>query len=85
MKNFGQIKNVLLIGGGYLMYYFAKIAKESKLNVISILSPRHSAEIITKGKSLESLLRKESKFYKLKSLGKKEINKISINNNKKRL
>ena len=81
MKNFGQIKNVLLIGGGYLMYYFAKIAKESKLNVISIVSPRHSAEIITKGKSLESLLRKESKFYKLKSLGKKEINKILINNN----
>ena len=81
MKNFGQIKNVMLIGGGYLMYYFAKIAKESKLNVISITSPRHSIEIITKGKSLESLLRKESKFYKLKSLGKKEINKILINNN----
>ena len=33
MKNFGQIKNVLLIGGGYLMYYFAKIAKERELSM----------------------------------------------------
>ena len=38
MKNFGQIKNVMLIGGGYLMYYFAKIANYHKLPYKSVLA-----------------------------------------------
>ena len=80
MKNFGKIKNVLLIGGGYLMYYFAKIAKKKGLNVISIIAPRHSKEIIFNNNNLESVLKKESKVFKLKIFGNKEISKILFNN-----
>jgi methionyl-tRNA formyltransferase len=76
MINFGKISTVLLLGGGELMYYFAKIAKKNKLKVISVIAPRHAKEVIADKKNLESLLREEGLVFKFDKIDKKKIKNI---------
>lgn len=76
MINFGKISKVLLIGGGYLMYKFAKMAKDKNLKVVSIIAPRHAKEIIENKKNLEILLKQIGPVFKLNNIDEKKIGNI---------
>jgi len=76
MINFGKTNTVLLVGGGELMYYFAKLAKKNKLKVISVIAPRHAKEIIENKKNLEILLKKVGLVFKVSKIERKFLKKI---------
>ena len=76
MINFGKISRIFLIGGGHLMYKFAKMVNNKNLKVISIIAPRHANEIIEKKQNLEILLKKIGPVYKFNKIEEKKIKKI---------
>ena len=74
--NFGKIDKFVLLGGGALIYYFARLLKNKGLKCFTIVSSRHAIEKIEKNTNLETLLKKNSNFNKLDSLNSRIIQKI---------
>ena len=75
MINFGKISTIFLIGGGELMKYFANIAKNKNIKIISIMGPRHAKEIIN-GEKIEDYLKKYGTVVKLNKFDKTKIKKL---------
>ncbi len=76
---FGKIKKIVLIGGGYLLYHFAKESKK-KFDIDIIMGPRHKNQKILENKTLGSLVKNLGKNHFIKDLNEKFIKK-NYNNN----
>ncbi|MBD1139703.1 hypothetical protein IDH15_00305 [Pelagibacterales bacterium SAG-MED38] len=74
--NFGKIKTIIFIGGGYQLYMATKLANQKKINTISIISKRHSNEMIKDNIKLKDALKKYGQVFLFDKLDKNKIKKI---------
>lgn len=71
---FGKIKKIVLIGGGYLLYHFAKESKK-KFKIDIIIGPRHKNQKIIGNNTLASLVKNLGKNYFIKDLNESFLKK----------
>jgi len=65
MIRFGKIKKFYLIGGGRILYEFAKYLKEQSYGIYVFSSQRHSKEMVEENRTFEDMILQESiPFYK---------------------
>ena len=67
---------LLYWGGGENANYFASICKEKKIEVISIVHPRHYNQVLENKKKFSSSISKYSKIHKVSTLNIKKLKKI---------
>ena len=77
--NFGKFNKIIIFGGGENANYFASICKEKKIEVISIVHPRHYNQVLENKKKFSSSISKYSKIHKVSTLNIKKLKKIIPN------